>query len=1169
MKKEMLVIILSFYLIASSAFISAAECDNLIDDDGDGKIDFLVELDPNNKETLRVNTDPFGDISTSTIDGVMEAVAKNISNKKLPYSLTWITGHAVLRKAGSTTHTATLNKVCNVLGYASVKSHSCISPPYENRCNFVSPGDNYLWIFDSAINNFKAISASDNEWISDITCETRLSACNDGWDNDGDGKTDFCLSDGSNSATCDTGCSSPNDDSEVPHDPECSSLNDNSEKDSDLQCSNGIDDDGDGLTDYPNDLGCCSAVDTIETDGLPQCSDGCDNDGDKLTDFSTPLVANYSFNGNADDSSGNGNNGVVNGPVLVTGKINQAYSFDGVDDYISITNETPFDFDKNDKFSLALWLKPDATDTSTQVPISKMRNAAPYVGWNLVINYGGSSNVPGKIDVQMLNTLSNRIEIASSDVTKLNDDNWHHYVITYNGSSLANGVKIYEDGLELPLTIAKDTLTTSILNDYKVTIGDREGGNTGFSYKGLIDEAKVWKRVLNSVEVTNEFSFGTIKDPECSDPNWNNESSPPGFLNESYWSNMLDQPINRSDLRDSVKLIIGGDFLAGKNVEYEIYKEVKWWFDTKVNSGRTKGFYVWKAGEKQNDMNFSEGNYYFKARIGNKEVDSHYLTDGSDNPYGILNVSGTANDPPIAIISVPENRQIYFKDEILSFTALVQDPDDEVISYKWVLGEGTEVRQGNVNSGDNINFNYSYPTIGQKNTILEIDDKRTNGFVKYRLSILMIDSITSDKYVFSYVDKPLWGTFISGRDIDFEAFGTYGVEKKSDGNISCLSGFCPTETKGCPLGSTEPQPDCRLQLQDYPNNTNDANYDLITFVWEFNGPRSYKETCSEADGCGVNFSKLFTVPGEYYTVLNSSINPSSTYTTYFNTHFEESTPVCVIIQSDDEYPGIDKGNYWKYPDSIPLDSSNDCYKSDGIDWLSREPKQQCCIAGYTCVDSQCIYSGKEDCNDFLTESECNADNGHSEIAKDDLQNGNNPPVQCGFDIKLHGSCFYRNSCKCEWKNNKCDAVGKSIYETIQTNPDGTPLKKWVMSGTLTSTEKASIEVEINKTCVLTQEEITFAECILERSEVLNECGGNTRFKTIKDYYVFNGDNDDNFNELYNCQDQVREIPCSNIIRLNFFGIWNLIAVILILFVIYFIYLRMRIKKKKSRKSKRR
>jgi len=49
-------------------------------------------------------------------------------------------------------------------------------------------------------------------------------------------------------------------------------------------CEDGVDNDGDGRVDFPADLGCTSATDSDEAD-LPACLDLRDNDGDGKTDF--------------------------------------------------------------------------------------------------------------------------------------------------------------------------------------------------------------------------------------------------------------------------------------------------------------------------------------------------------------------------------------------------------------------------------------------------------------------------------------------------------------------------------------------------------------------------------------------------------------------------------------------------------------------------------------------------------------------------------------------------------------------------------------------------------------------------------------------------------------------------------------------------------------------
>lgn len=78
----------------------------------------------------------------------------------------------------------------------------------------------------------------------------RLAQCNDGIDNDGDGVTDFKPGAGG--------------------DPGCSSTNDDSEKDSTLVCDDGVDNDGDGRIDYvangSGDPGCDSPSDPSEDD---------------------------------------------------------------------------------------------------------------------------------------------------------------------------------------------------------------------------------------------------------------------------------------------------------------------------------------------------------------------------------------------------------------------------------------------------------------------------------------------------------------------------------------------------------------------------------------------------------------------------------------------------------------------------------------------------------------------------------------------------------------------------------------------------------------------------------------------------------------------------------------------------------------------------------------
>ena len=78
------------------------------------------------------------------------------------------------------------------------------------------------------------------------------------------------------------------------------------------------------------------------------------------------LVAYYPFNGNANDESGNGYHGTVNGATLTADRNdvqNSSYGFDGLDDYISInSNNNQLDFFGNCCITISAWIKLDNND---------------------------------------------------------------------------------------------------------------------------------------------------------------------------------------------------------------------------------------------------------------------------------------------------------------------------------------------------------------------------------------------------------------------------------------------------------------------------------------------------------------------------------------------------------------------------------------------------------------------------------------------------------------------------------------------------------------------------------------------------------------------------------------------------------------------------------------
>ena len=73
------------------------------------------------------------------------------------------------------------------------------------------------------------------------------------------------------------------------------------------------------------------------------------------------LVAYYPFNGNANDASGNGNDGTVQGAVPTTdrfGNANSAYAFDGLTDYIELPLNTG-NLNGLSRATFSAWINPN------------------------------------------------------------------------------------------------------------------------------------------------------------------------------------------------------------------------------------------------------------------------------------------------------------------------------------------------------------------------------------------------------------------------------------------------------------------------------------------------------------------------------------------------------------------------------------------------------------------------------------------------------------------------------------------------------------------------------------------------------------------------------------------------------------------------------------------
>ena len=196
-------------------------------------------------------------------------------------------------------------------------------------------------------------------------------------------------------------------------------------------------------------------------------------------------LVRYRFEGNVQDSSGNGYHGTATALTYVTGKVGaQAAQFNGTSSYVSIPRSV------TDDFTVAMWVK--TTDTAGTA------GAQWWSGKGLVdgeVGGGGAdwgtAIVNGKF-VLGVGSTSGDTTIASS--VNINDGAWHHVAATRNNTSGA--MAVYVDGV---LRGSGTGATGSRTFPPSLRIGSLQTG--GNFLNGTLDDVRLYDRILTATEI--------------------------------------------------------------------------------------------------------------------------------------------------------------------------------------------------------------------------------------------------------------------------------------------------------------------------------------------------------------------------------------------------------------------------------------------------------------------------------------------------------------------------------------------------------------------------------------------------------------------------------------------------------------------------------------------
>jgi PKD repeat protein len=228
------------------------------------------------------------------------------------------------------------------------------------------------------------------------------------------------------------------------------------------------------------------------------------------------LVGWWPFNGNANDESGNGNHGTVNGASLTNdlNGNNKSAIYQNINGSY-IRTQKIIQNSAND-FTISFWVSPNDTDIIKTQGITggegfgTMSVIHPTHGsnWGNAANNAGVGINVGKNQIQIVE--HTHLFIASPLVHKVKITGWHNIVLIYD----KHVPKLYIDGKFVASGLKSSIQNVNPSSGY-CSVYNQSGFGNSFSpngtpignYKGKYDDIGVWNRALTQQEITELYNL--------------------------------------------------------------------------------------------------------------------------------------------------------------------------------------------------------------------------------------------------------------------------------------------------------------------------------------------------------------------------------------------------------------------------------------------------------------------------------------------------------------------------------------------------------------------------------------------------------------------------------------------------------------------------------------
>jgi len=185
-----------------------------------------------------------------------------------------------------------------------------------------------------------------------------------------------------------------------------------------------------------------------------------------------------------------------------TGKRNASLDFDGSNDYVSIDDDRVFTFsndtDADYPFSLSAWIKFADDDSGEIISKNDLTNNEFRFRLDaddkLILYFDGA---PGG-------------DISATSVNAISESTWHLVTATYNGSSSNTGIKLYVDGVSIPVTRSTSGTYSYLPNTTSAVYIGARGTTPSNPLNAQIDEVKIFNYELTPQQIRDVYNQGAL-----------------------------------------------------------------------------------------------------------------------------------------------------------------------------------------------------------------------------------------------------------------------------------------------------------------------------------------------------------------------------------------------------------------------------------------------------------------------------------------------------------------------------------------------------------------------------------------------------------------------------------------------------------------------------------